>query len=108
MLNKVKTLLGISLEDTDADDKLSIILDSASARLKLLLGGLEIPNSMEYILVDVTIMRFNRIGSEGFSSHSVEGESISFSNDDFAPYQEDIQAYLEGKQGIKRGRVRFL
>ena len=29
MLNKVKTLLGISLEDTDADDKLSIILDSA-------------------------------------------------------------------------------
>ena len=83
-------------------------MTAASAWLKLLLGGLEIPNSMEYILVDVTIMRFNRIGSEGFSSHSVEGESISFSNDDFAPYQEDIQAYLAGKQGIKRGRVRFL
>ena len=54
------------------------------------------------------MIRFNRIGSEGFSSHSVEGESLSFSDDDFAGYREDIQTYLDSQKEAKKGRVRFL
>ncbi|MFR2405562.1 MAG: phage head-tail connector protein [Eubacterium callanderi] len=54
------------------------------------------------------MIRFNRIGSEGLSSHSVEGESLSFSDNDFSGYQEDIQVFLNAQKNARRGRVRFL
>ena len=63
---------------------------------------------MEYIITDVAVIRYNRIGSEGFSSHSVEGENISFTDDDFAGYRVDIQTWLNSQKDAKRGKVRFL
>ena len=106
MLETIKLLLGI--ETTDRDALIEEIISSATARLKVLLGGLEPPESLNYIVTDVSIRRFNRIGSEGMTSHTVEGESISFSEDDFAGFEDDIQAYLDSQKESARGRVRFL
>ena len=107
MLEKIKLLLG--LDGNELDEQLELILSNTGERLKLLLGGVsEIPEALAYIVVEVAVARFNRIGSEGMSSHSVEGESISFSDDDFAGYKADIEAYLDEQSGTKRGRVRFL
>lgn len=108
MLNNIKMMLGIASDDTDRDDLLKLIISSAIARLKMLLGGVEPPESLDYIIVDVAIRRFNRIGSEGMSSHTVEGESITFSDSDFAGFEDDIQAFLETQNESKKGRVRFL
>lgn len=108
MLEDMKELLGIAEDDNSMDTKLDIILSATKSRLKVLLGGLDVPGDLNYIVTDVSIMRFNRIGSEGLSSHSVEGESLSFSNNDFEPYMEDIQSYLDSQKDVKRGKVRFL
>lgn len=108
MLKNLKILLNISPEDTSLDDKLTLILNMTRSRLKLLLGGIDPPESMDHILTDVSIIRFNRIGSEGMGSHTVEGESMSFSDDDFAGYMEEINAYLESQKENSRGRLRFL
>jgi hypothetical protein len=53
-------------------------------------------------------MRFNRIGSEGLSSHSVEGESLSFTGSDFDGFMGEIQAWLDLQKESTRGKVRFL
>ena len=106
MLENIKLLLGI--ESSDKDALLEQITSSAKARLKVLLGGIEPPESLNYILVDVSIRRFNRIGSEGMTSHTVEGESISFTDNDFVGYEDDIQAYLNTQKESARGRVKFL
>lgn len=58
--------------------------------------------------LDVVIKRFNRIGSEGLASHTVEGESQVFAEDDFAEYEDDIQAYLDSLENATKGKVRFL
>lgn len=108
MLKNLKILLGISESDTSQDAKLNLILSGTTSRLKALLGGQDPPEDLNYIITDVAVIRFNRIGSEGLSSHSVEGESLSFSDDDFAGYREDIQAYLDSQKEAKKGRVRFL
>lgn len=107
-LKNLKILLGLSEEDHTLDAKLNLILFATTNRLKCLLGGLEVPTSMDYIVTDVAIIRFNKIGSEGLSAHSVEGESLSFSNNDFSGYMADIQAYLDSQKAATRGRVRFL
>lgn len=108
MLDNIKTLLGIDPEDTSLDTKLRLLISIVTSRLKILLGGIEPPGSMDHIIIEATIMRFNRIGSEGLSSHTVEGESLSFSNDDFAEFADEIQAFLDTQESSTRGRLTFL
>ena len=108
MLKNLKLMLGIDVNDTSMDDKLKLIIATVSARLKLLLGGVEPPESMDHIILEVSIIRYNKIGSEGMASHAVEGESQSFSEDDFAAFADEIQAYLDTQKDNKRGKVCFL
>lgn len=109
ILADVKTMLGISANDTDIDSKLDLIIRLTSSRLRVLLGGVDIPESLEYIVTEVSIIRFNKIGSEGLSTHSVEGESLSFSDDDFAAYKDEIRAFIaESDCTAQKGGFKFL
>ena len=105
MLENLKRILGIAVEDTDLDDKLNWIISSVRSRLKLLLGGTDPPEEMNFIIVEVAVVRFNRIGSEGTASHSVEGESLTFSDSDFDAYMAEIRSFKDslGQQGAKGG-----
>lgn len=105
MLEKLKLMLEI--EEADLDEKLSLILSGVTSRLKILLGGKEPPQEMEHIILDVAIARFNRIGSEGLTSHTVEGESLSFTENDFDQFSEEIQAWLSSNSE-SRGKLRFI
>ena len=108
MLEKLKIMLGIAAGETDLDKKLNLIIDLATSRLKVLLGNVDPPAELEYILLEVAVKRFNKVGSEGFSSHSVEGESFSFSENDFDGFKSDIQAWLDSHKEVQKGKVRFI
>ena len=108
MLDNLKVLLGLGKSDTTLDEKLDLLLASAEGRLKLLLGAETVPPQLSYIVTEVAVIRFNKIGSEGLASHTVAGEHMAFVSDDFAGYKSDIQAYLDGLEDAKRGRLRFL
>lgn len=109
-ITRIKSILGI--EDDHIDGQITAIASVTQERLSFLLGGVaEIPIEMGYIADEVTIRRFNRIGSEGLSSHRVEGETMEWSDDDFAPFMGDIKRYLLSSDNTKRngrGGVRFL
>ena len=106
-LEKVRSLLGIADDDNELDSKLELIIELVATRLKNLLQSEKIPQKFQYILVEVSIVRFNRIGSEGVRIDSVEGESKHYKEDgDFAEYMPEIEEYLRSKNGAKR--VRFL
>lgn len=105
MTNNAKKLIN----ESTIDERLKAITSLVEARLCHKLGGLEeVPEELGYIVDEVSIARFNRIGSEGLSSHSIEGESMSWSDDDFAPYEDDLRDWLNRQEETKRGRVRFI
>jgi hypothetical protein len=108
MLDNLKLMLGIAAEDTTLDDKLRLIISNATTRLKTLIGGIDPPETLDYIIFEVAIVRFNKIGSEGFEIHSVEGENITFTNADFKDFEADIQAFLASQKETTRGKVRFI
>lgn len=108
MLDTLKALLGFGKDDTEQDKTLNLILDITRRRLKQKLGGIDPPLELEYIVIEVSVIRFNRIGSEGLTSHSVEGESLSFNDDDFSGFNNEIQAWLDSQKDTTRGKVRFL
>ena len=108
MLENLKLLLGIPADDTTLDAKLNLILTNTTARLTLLLGGSEPPEEMNHIVLEVAVMRFNRIGSEGYSSHTEEGASQTFSENDFAPFADEIKAWMDAQEVNVTAKVRFI
>ena len=94
------------------DDKLEVIERRTRERLASLLGVSVIPDSLEYIVFDVTNKRFNRVGQEGMSSYSQEGLSMAFPDSDFSEYQNEIDEFKRRDQEElykpKRGRFKFI
>lgn len=104
VIDDVKALLGIE----DEDKKLKVIITLTENRLKTLIGQTEVPSELEYIVTEVSIARFNRIGSEGLSGHTVEGEALTFKDNDFDQYADDIQTWRDAQPDQDIGRIRFL
>ncbi|HEP1794298.1 TPA: phage head-tail connector protein [Streptococcus suis] len=88
IIKQVKALLGIS--DNLQDDLLEVIQELTEAHFMAYTGQEIIPTKLEFVIVEVMVKRFNKLGSEGMSSHGVEGLSMSFDLDDFASYDKVI------------------
>lgn len=110
MLNQVLTLLGISDPTEEVTSLLNTIISMTQQRLMLRLGTSAVPTELEYIVVEVSVVRFNRIGSERLSSHNVEGESMTWTEeDDFKPYTAEINGWLSQQEEPPKyvGRLTF-
>ena len=106
-LEEVKTLLGVD------DERIEIIYAKVEqrllTRLKRTMETIDnIPIELEYIVDEVAIARFNRIGSEGMQSESMDGHSATYVDADFKPYETDITDYINQYSDPKKGVVRFL
>lgn len=110
MLNQVLILLGISDPTEEVTSLLNTIISMTSQRLQLRLGVSAVPAELEYIVVEVSIVRFNRIGSERLTSHNVEGETMTWnSEDDFKPYLAEINAWVTQQEDMQySGKLRFI
>lgn len=114
MIERIKTVLGI--KDELQDDVLDIFIENVTSHLlgKLKMANkkiAEVPDELNYIIEEIVIRRFNRTGSEGMKSESVEGHRIDFYEleKDFTPYEDIIDGYADEEQGnAKRGRVMFI
>ena len=97
LLNRIKTLLGI----TDNDELIYEIIELTKSKILNYINKEELPIELEFILVELSIQRYNRIGSEGISSESVDGKSVSY-DDDFEAYKPHLNFYML-KNNISKG-----
>ena len=108
MLERVKTLLGI--KDNLQDEVLEVIIENVEAHLYALLGK-TIPSTLTFVVSEISVMRYNRLGSEGMKSELVEGHRTDFyePKDDFRPYLSLIEAERDTESEVepKRGRAVF-
>ncbi|MFC3212723.1 phage head-tail connector protein [Planomicrobium okeanokoites] len=109
MLQEIKQLLGI--EDSQQDAVLGIIISNVESHLRYLLEK-EIPESLKFIVTEIAVMRFNRLGSEGIKADSVEGKSVTFYDpaQEFRPYLSVIEQekLKDSPTELRRGRVMFI
>src|SRR5690606_8081753 len=107
MLQRIKTILGI--EDNLQDEVITIIMENVSNHLKALLGK-DIPSELNYIVEEITVRRFNRLGAEGMKSEIVEGHHVTFYDlkDEFVPYEDVINAHKADNGVTGRGKVLFI
>lgn len=92
-LSDLKTMLQIKQDDNKRDDILNLIIKNTTSALSFKLGlkaGASIPDVLDYIALEVAVKRYNRLANEGMSSYSQEGQSITFSTNDFDEFANDI------------------
>lgn len=117
---KLRLLILGDKANKEADETINAILGITESRLLSIIQrhqkrmgtkdddlSEEIPPNLEWVADEVVIKRFNRLGSEGYSSQSVEGHSIAFRTDDFAEYDPYILDYLEDQEAaqLRQGRL---
>ena len=108
-LETVKILTGVD------NEQITTIYNMYEKRLyrrleQSLLEVDEIPSELEYVLTECTIARFNRIGSEGMESESMDGHAAKYIDKDISDYEHAIQAYIDSQVIVPptKGVVRFL
>ena len=97
LLNRIKTLLGIP----DNDELIYEITELTKSKILNYINKAEIPNELEFVLIELAIRRFNRIGSEGITSESVDGRTTSY-EDDFESYKQYLDDYMS-KTNVNKG-----
>ena len=76
LLNRIKTFLGII--DGYNDELIEEIIEITKEKILNYINGKELPKELEFILIELSIERYNRIGSEGIASESVDGKNVSY------------------------------
>lgn len=103
----------LQIKDNKRDDILNLIIKNTTQALAFKLGlkaGFSIPDVLDYIALEVSVKRYNRLANEGMSSYTQEGQSITFSANDFDEFANDIDAWKD-ENGVKdnnSGRFLFL
>ena len=110
-LEKIKRRLGIDSADSKENDLLQDLVDDAESYFKGLTGITEIESKYNFMIENVVYKLYGRKGSEGVTSETVDGYSVTYQDWDnlFKPYMAILNKDfgLDGSQRQK-GKVMFL
>lgn len=110
-LAKIKRRLGIDPNDIKENDLLNDLIEDAESYFKGLTGTAEIASKYNFMIENVVYKLYGRKGSEGVSSETVDGYSVTYQDWDnlFKPYMAILNKDfgLDGSQR-QRGKVFFL
>lgn len=107
ILNEVKITLGLS--SSDKDELLLSLIKRNSQTVINYIKEQKVPLELEYIVVELVIARYNRIGSEGLNSENSDGVSFSYSNNLLDSYKKDLDRYIAYKKSqLDKVKVRLI
>ena len=110
-LAKIKRRFGIAPDDTKENDLLADLIDDAESYFKGLTGTATIDSKYHFMIENVVYKLYGRKGSEGVTSETVDGYSVTYQDWDnlFKPYMAILTKDfgLDGSQRQK-GKVVFL
>ena len=97
LLNRIKTLLNIE----GNEELITEIVNITESKILNYINANEMPVELEFVLIELSVQRFNRIGSEGIASESIDGKNVSY-DDDFVGYKHYLDDYIS-RNSIKKG-----
>ena len=97
LLNRIKTLLNIE----GNENLIYEIVNITESKILNYINASEMPKELEFVLIELSIQRFNRIGSEGIASESIDGKSVSY-DDDFTGYKHYLDDYIS-RNSVRKG-----
>lgn len=102
-IDRFKIKLDISSNDVSQDDLLNILLEDASKAICLYLNCSTVPIMLEWIVEDLAVKKYRKLGSEGLSSESIDVINSTFESDMLIEYYPLLNKYSKNN-----GKVRLL
>ena len=97
LLNRIKTLLNVE----GNEELITEIVNITEDKILNYINASEMPIELEFVLIELSVQRFNRIGSEGIASESIDGKSVSY-DDDFTGYKHYLDDYIS-RNSVRKG-----
>lgn len=101
ILERIETILQVKNQEELIENIFDLVNEKVVSYLKVE----KVPRNLEWILVELSVQRFNRIGSEGISSESVEGGSTVYIEDELGPYYKFLDEYISTNNTKKGYRL---
>lgn len=109
-LADLKTMIGPAADKQE--DILKLIIRQTESQLRLRIhkkASEAIPAELAFVVTDVAMRRFNRVGDEGKSASSQDGLSTTWQTNDFDDYADDIATWLTDQaEHTSLGRATFI
>lgn len=110
ILSEVKLFKGIT--DNLQDNLISLIISDSIDRILAEVNSmsdkliLELPDSVTFVVRDVSIKRYNRLNSEGATADSEEGRSFTWENSYLDEYRNVLSTLAQSYRA--KGIARFM
>ena len=106
ILREIKISLGLS--SFDKDELLLSLISRSNIQVLNYINEDILPKKLEYIVVELVIARYNRLGSEGLNSENTDGVSVSYNKNTLDNFKEDLDRYIESKKTSNNNKVKAL
>ena len=101
-MDKLKLYLGIT--DDSEDELLETILLDCEQMLRMYIGAKRVPMELEWIITELSVKRYRKIGSEGLKEEQIDVITNTFEDGEpLAPYHSILNDYKR-----KSNRLRML
>ena len=106
LLDRIKLMLGIN--DNDRDALLTEIVRLSAMPLLLYIKQDNIPGELEWIVVELSVARFNKIGAEGLSQEQSDNIRNTYETNVLDKYISYLDKWVEANtEVIQTPKVRF-
>lgn len=95
MIENVLVKLGILTDHTsDEYSRVELFVEDAERAIKIAIRKSEIPKELEWICEEMAVVRYRKFGSEAAKSESIDGYSVTFTEDVIEPYRAILNDYV--------------
>lgn len=110
MLDRIKRVLGLSLEDSNSNEDLLLeqFIQMYSSAIQLEINETMIPQQLEFVLIEVVSARWKKRGQEGLVSESIDIVSQTFHSELLDPYRIYLKTYKNNAAIPQSNVVRFI
>ena len=92
--------LKLSITDDSQDALLEVLFNDAYSYMMIYFDG-EVPIELQFIMENVTVKRYRRLGAEGISIEKIDVLSTTYeSGDDFTEYLSIMQKFKNNKSKL--------
>lgn len=98
LLRKIKTVLRV---DGEYDTLIAELVDLACDSIKAYCNITSVPKNLEFIVVEMVVARYNRLGTEGLRSEQVDVVKQEFYSNMLDLYRVYLDQYKERNSSIR-------
>lgn len=97
-------LLTLINDKATPQEKLEVIYNMTNKRVATYIGESKVPDELTYIVDEITLIRFNRLGDEGLKSVNQDGLSLTYLDEnDLKMFEDELNQWIKANK--KNNRV---